>query len=634
MGRYFSDVVERAIEDIYYCYDVKRAGDAIDPLEAAARAGDGDACYLLSRCYSGPDYSWDYHPFVEDDDKVKRYIEQSIRLGSAMGVLGAMRVGMLTDELEKEMPFGNLQQAWDVVYAKAEDGCLFCQNMIGNTYYWGDFMRIQNLTPESFSDNTAFLEFYRENKLKCIPWFEKAYYGGMGFAGRNLFSLYKSGVEGIVAPQPAKADEVGRHGVEKGYPEWLERYGRYLLEGLDRGKEGLDYCYKAAEAGQYSAWYAIGNAYKDGRFAPKDLSKALESYEKGLADPKNTGCYNAAGEMYYYGNGVPQNYAKAVELFEVAHAHNNTWANGLLGMCYLKGNGCEKDPYRAKELFLEVKSPTNIVNYGLAMIYADGLGGEPVDVNKAVSHLQAAPNYTPAKEMLTRFKKDSSGNWRKKKEMTIPIGKNGISINRIFKSFSSASIALLFIGIALFGSSISITITSLIPATSYDDLLDGAEVKVGTHVAGEVAFVLDCFAEESTYTVRSDGSRSGSENSGNYYILPTADGFIALKSNSSQVSKLDKLIDETWDYLMYGTEPTTVIKVEGRVEKMESDVLRYYNKYMLNNGYTQEELDIMGEPLLIKYGNFAFMRILTLGGIVAFLVAIFLVRREYKRLSK
>ena len=65
MGKYFSDVVEQAIADLYYCYDSGRAKAAADALFLAAKAGDGDASYFLSRCFSGVCYSWDYHPFEE-----------------------------------------------------------------------------------------------------------------------------------------------------------------------------------------------------------------------------------------------------------------------------------------------------------------------------------------------------------------------------------------------------------------------------------------------------------------------------------------------------------------------------------------------------------------------------------------
>lgn len=411
MGKYFSDVVDKALEDIYYCYDNGRAKAALAALQSAAAQGDGDASYIASRCLSGPQYSWKYHPYPEDDDGVEYYIRQSIRQGSAMGVLGAMRCGMLTPEMEEAMPFANLQEAWDVVKEKADAGCLFAQNMIGNAYFWLDIVRIQGKGPESFPGKDGFAAYLRDCTLASIPWFEKAFRGGMGFAGRNLYNLYNDGEEGLVEPQKEKAQEVEQLGASLGYPDWMERYGSSLLKVKGREKEGMDLCKAAAEKGQLSAWYYVANAYKEGKFVQKDWRFAMECCEKGLADPKTIGSANVAGEMCFYGGeGVPQDYARAVQLFEQAHRMGNNWGNDMLGTCYLCGMGCQRDPVRAKALFEEAKYSSDLKNCGLGLIYADGLG-VPEDIQKGVEYLQKAPNYPPAQEALLRFKKTLFGKW-------------------------------------------------------------------------------------------------------------------------------------------------------------------------------------------------------------------------------
>ncbi|MCI8453889.1 MAG: sel1 repeat family protein [Lachnospiraceae bacterium] len=412
MGRYFSDVVDQAIEDIYYCYDKERAASALSPLAAAAAAGDGDASYILSRCYSGPQYSWAYHPFPEDDDEVERLIRQSIRQGSAIGVLGAMRCGLLTPEMEEAMPFDNLQQAWDAVCDKAKDGSPFCQNMIGNTYFWLDVVRIQGKGPETFSDKGGFTRFLRESTLACIPWFERAMRGGMGFAVRNLYNLYMNGEEGLVEPQPDKAEEIAREAANLGFPEWEESYGKILLKKQGREYEGREFCEKAAGKGQLSAWYHVGRAYQDGKGAVRDVRRAMECYEKGLADSGAIGCANRAGELYFKGeDGISQDYARAVQLFEHAHTNGkNNWANDMLGLCYLMGWGCQKDAARARALLEEVKYASDLRYYGLGLIYADGLG-VPADIKKGVEYFQKVEDYAPAKEALSRFKKTLFGKW-------------------------------------------------------------------------------------------------------------------------------------------------------------------------------------------------------------------------------
>ncbi len=415
MGKYFSDIVDQALEDIYYCYDNDRAARILEPLRAAADAGDGDASYIFSRCLSGPQYSWRYHPYRDNDDLADEYIKKSIRQGSAMGVLGSMRCGMFTPEMEAVMHFRDLQEAWDSVLKKAQDGCLFCQNMIGNTYFWLDIVKIQNKSADSFPTRDAFVQYLRESTLACIPWFEKAFRRGMGFAGKNLYNLYSSGEEGLVAPQPEKAAQVAKLGADLGYPEWMETYGASLLKQPGREMDGLNYCENAAKKGQLSAWYNVGLAYQNGKIVQKDYRRALECYEKGLADPEKSGCYCKAGELYFLGeDGVAQDYARAVQLMEHAHDHCQTnWVNDMLGTCCLFGYGCPKDPVRARALFQEADYSSDLKSYGLGVIYTEGLG-IPADIKKGVEYFQKAKDYAPAKEALLHFKKTLFGKWVRK----------------------------------------------------------------------------------------------------------------------------------------------------------------------------------------------------------------------------
>ena len=413
MGKYFSDAVDNAIEAIYYTYDREKAAAAVQPLADAANAGDGDAAYILSRCVSGPQYSWDYHPFQANDEAVEHLIRQSIVQGSAMGVLGAMRCGMLTPEMEEAMKahYPNLQAVWNAVYEKAQAGCLFAMNMIGNTYFWLDIVRIENKGPQDFPSKAAFGQWLRENERKCLPWFERAVEGGMGFAGRNMYNLYFDGEEGIMEPDKSKAEAIARRGAELGYPDWQERYAGFVIKDKSRTQEALDLYFAAAKQGQLSSWYYIGKTFQEGKLVPKDCVQAMKCYELGLQDPEQIGCANRAGELLFLGkDGVPQDYARAVQLFEQAHGHKNTWGNDMLGTCYLFGYGCQKDPQRALMLFQEVDYSTNLLNYGLGTIYTQGLGA-PEDIKKGVEYFQKCKNYAPAQEALLKFKKTLFGKW-------------------------------------------------------------------------------------------------------------------------------------------------------------------------------------------------------------------------------
>ena len=413
MGKYFSDAVDNAIEAIYYTYDREKAAAAIQPLADAANAGDGDAAYILSRCVSGPQYSWDYHPFQANDEAVEHLIRQSIVQGSAMGVLGAMRCGMLTPEMEEAMKkhYSGLQEVWNVVYEKAQAGCLFAMNMIGNTYFWLDVVRIENKGPQDFPSKAAFGQWLRESELKCLPWFQRAFEGGMGFAGRNMYNLYNDGEEGVMEPDKSKAEAIARRGAELGYPDWQERYAGFLIKQEGRAQEALNLYFAAAKQGQLSSWYYIGKAYQEGKLVPKDCVQAMRCYELGLQDPEQIGCANRAGELLFLGkDGIPQDYARAVQLFEQAHGQKNTWGNDMLGTCYLFGYGCQRDPQRALMLFQEVDYSSDLLNYGLGTIYTQGLGA-PEDIKKGVEYLQKCKNYAPAQEALLKFKKNFFGKW-------------------------------------------------------------------------------------------------------------------------------------------------------------------------------------------------------------------------------
>ena len=54
--------------------------------------------------------------------------------------------------------------------------------------------------------------------------------------------------------------------------------------------------------------------YRSGQGVKQDYYKAVELYKKGCDGGNALGCYNL-GVMYYYGKGVKQDYFKAKELF-------------------------------------------------------------------------------------------------------------------------------------------------------------------------------------------------------------------------------------------------------------------------------------------------------------------------------
>lgn len=409
MGKYFSDVVDKAIEGLYYCYDSGRAKEAADELFLAAKEGDGDACYFLSRCFSGVCYSWEYHPFEENEAAAYAMLHQGISLGSAAAVLGALRMDMLTPELREIMPFESIKEAWNVIYEKAENGCLFCQYMIGNTYYFLDVIEIEDRKESEFESRAAWDDWRREQMEKSIPWFEKAFSGGMGLAGRNYRNYYGEGRGNLIPPVYEKKMEVLRQGAKLGYPDWMYALAFELYYKLDKAEEALPWALEAAQAGHLFGWHIVGDIYWDGKVVERNMAYALECFEKTAGYGNDPYACRRAGDMYFRGLGTDRDYARAVQYLA---KKDEPYDDDKLGLCYLLGYGCEQDVVRGRML-LERSGETVYRNYGLGMMYAEGLGvGE--NIEKGVEYLKAAGDYGPAKEALKNYKKSLFGVWRRR----------------------------------------------------------------------------------------------------------------------------------------------------------------------------------------------------------------------------
>lgn len=413
MGRYFSDVVDKAVEDLYYCCDNDKAKAAADALLSAAKEGDGDACYFLSRCFSGTCYSWEYHPFTENEAAAYAMLHQAVSLGSAAAVLGALRMDMLTPELREIMPFSGVQEAWERVLEKAEKGCPFCQYMIGNTYYFLDVIEIGDHKESDFPDRRAWEEWERRQLEQCIPWFEKAFSGGMILAGRNYVHYYQRGRGDLIPPQPELAVPIMRRGAERGYPEWMYAYANHLAYKEENHKEALPWALKAAETGHLWGWHIVGDIYWEGKAVERDLPYALQCYEKTAAYGNDSYACRQLGTMYFHSYGTAVDYARAVQWLE-KDEEPEYFRYDLLGICYLLGRGCPQDPARGKAL-LERSKNTPYKSYGLGMMYAQGIGVQE-DIEKGVEHLKDARNhnYEPAAEALKRYRKSLFGVWRRR----------------------------------------------------------------------------------------------------------------------------------------------------------------------------------------------------------------------------
>ena len=149
----------------------------------------------------------------------------------------------------------------------------------------------------------------REQMEASLPWFEKAFSGGMILAGRNYCHYYEHGRGDLIPPEPEKEVPIMCRGAELGYPEWMYAYAHYLHYTEEKDKEALSWALKAAEAGHLWSWHIVGDLYWDGKDVEHNQSYSIECYEKTAGYGNDSYACRQLGRMYFNGWGTAVDYA-------------------------------------------------------------------------------------------------------------------------------------------------------------------------------------------------------------------------------------------------------------------------------------------------------------------------------------
>ncbi len=428
-GKY-SKPVKTAVELIWSSFDRDEIRRGYAMLMQAAQQGDADALAFIARCFMGEEYVWPQAGFKVDDENASKLMQKSAMMGSATGVLCAARSANLTPSVERAMPFASFKEAFEEILGQAERGDAFCCYMVGNVYYWGDYLRVEPDYAKQFKDENGYNAWaWPIAKV----WYERSFDGGLCAGWGNYCDIRKSGL-----------CEIAQDVFEKYYlkladisPVICNNYGYYLRTEKGDSYGGLLRYVEAARRGDPQAAYNAGHIYEAGEEVDENIDLAYQLYEMAAK------CGHPAGQFevgYYLFEGfgdVEQDYAKAVEWFEKAYQNpkcsetTRTQTAAYLGLCYQEGLGTVQDDDVAFEYLHEAgenidnlwESITVKVLTALGVAYAFGRGTE-TDIELGYQYLEDAAKLgsEEAKEYIDYINSpDYEADERKKEEPATPV---------------------------------------------------------------------------------------------------------------------------------------------------------------------------------------------------------------------
>lgn len=105
-------------------------------------------------------------------------------------------------------------------------------------------------------------------------------------------------------------------------------------------------------------------------------------------------------QKYYDGDGVEQDYEKAVAIFNDLAEAGNASAQNSLAICYDRGHGVPQDYVKAVEWYTKAAEAGNVeAQFNLAMCYENG-NGAPQDHEKAIEWYEKAAEHKMGKANL------------------------------------------------------------------------------------------------------------------------------------------------------------------------------------------------------------------------------------------
>ena len=138
----------------------------------------------------------------------------------------------------------------------------------------------------------------------------------------------------------------------------------------------------AAEQGNKEAQCNLGRLFFEGNGVEQDFVKAIEWHTKA-AEQGNVYSQNELGNIYFNGHGAEQDFIKAFYWYTKSAEQGNAIGQSNLGNCYHNGFGVEQDYEKAIDLYLKAAEQGDAYSLTrLGGLYLDGEGVEQ-DYGKA-----------------------------------------------------------------------------------------------------------------------------------------------------------------------------------------------------------------------------------------------------------
>ncbi len=197
------------------------------------------------------------------------------------------------------------------------------------------------------------------------------------------------------------------------------------------------------------------------------------------------------------------------------------------------------------------------------------------------------------------------------------------------------SVAFVFIifGLAiLIGGRNDIKSAFMKPYDIYDVSYD--EIKVGDAVKTEIDVTFDTYATLETTRKNSKTGNVTGRTYSYYYIIPVSDGYDSYYM-SVKVNQDDKdLFDDICESTLNGYYADVPYEFEGNVQKLDDEAYKYMKEWFEEVGFGNDEIDEYVLPICLESCVLSNVRMLTIGGIIAVVIGVFLFALYFVLASK